>query len=105
VVTGPTSENEFIEITFDKPIEKLDYLVARAATAGSKTLILEGTGPGATTRRFTLTVPGDDAIHMLKAPLPSNDRGFTKVRAYPGKSGGFTLKDLQICRQPEDLLK
>ena len=105
VVTGPTSDNEFIEITFDKPLEKLDYLVARTATAGSKTLILEGMGPGATTRRFTLTVPGDDATHMLKTPLPSTSGGFSKVRVYPGKSDGFTFKDLQICRQPEDLLK
>ena len=105
VVTGPTNENEFIEITFDKPIEKLDYLVARAVTAGSKTLILEGMGPGTTTRRFKLNVPGDDAIHVLKTPLPSNGPGFSKVRVYPGKSDGFTLKDLQICRQPEDLLK
>ncbi len=105
VVTGPTNENEFIEITFDKPIEKLDYLVARAVTAGSKTLILEGMGPGTTTRRFKLNVPGDDAIHVLKTPLPSNGPGFSKVRVYPGKSDGFTLKDLQICRQPEDILK
>ena len=105
VVTGPTNENEFIEIAFDKPIEKLDYLVARAVTAGSKTLILEGIGPGAATRRFTLNVPGDDALHMLKTPLPSNGGGFSKIRVYPGKSDGFTLKDLQICRQPEDLLK
>ena len=105
VVTGATSENEFIEITFDKPVDKLDYLVARAVTAGSKSLILEGMGPGATTRRFTLNVPGDDATHMLKAPLPSTGPGFSKVRIYPGKSDGFTLKDLQICRQPEDLLK
>ena len=105
VVTGPTNENEFIEITFDKPIEKLDYLVARAVTAGSKTLILEGMGPGTTTRRFKLNVPGDDAIHVLKTPLPSNGPGFSKVRVYPGKSDGFTLKDLQICRLPEDILK
>ena len=105
VVTGPTNENEFIEITFDKPIEKLDYLVARAVTAGSKTLILEGTGPGIATRRFTMNVPGDDATHIVKSPLPSSGRGFSKVRVYPGKSDGFSLKDLQICRQPEDLLK
>jgi hypothetical protein len=105
VVTGPTSDNEFIEITFDRPLEKLDYLVARAVTAGSKTLILEGMGPGATTRRFTLNVPGDDATHMLKTPLPSNGPGFSKVRIYPGKSDGFAVKDLQVCRQPEDLLK
>ena len=105
VVTGPTNENEFIEITFDKPIEKLDYLVARAVTVGSKTLILEGTGPGIATRRFTMNVPGDDATHIVKSPLPSSGRGFSKVRVYPGKSDGFSLKDLQICRQPEDLLK
>ena len=105
VVTGPTNENEFIEITFDKPLEKLDYLVARAVTNGSKNLILEGMGPGTTTRRFTLNVPGDDAAHILKTPLPSNGGGFSRVRVYPGKSDAFTLKDLQICRQPEDLLK
>jgi alginate O-acetyltransferase complex protein AlgJ len=105
VVTGPTKENEFIEIAFDKPIEKLDYLAARVVTAGSKNLILEGMGSGTATRRFTMNVPGDDAIHMLKTPLPSNGGGFSKVRIYPGKSDGFTLKDLQICRQPEDLLK
>ena len=105
VVTGRTSEGEFIEITFDKPLEKLDYLVAHAVTTGSKTLILEGLGTGTATRRFTLDVPGDDAAHTLKTPLPSNGRGFSKVRIYPGKSDGFTLKDLQICRQPEDLLK
>lgn len=105
LVTGPTSENEFVEITFDKPIEQLDYLVARAVTTGSKTLILEGAGQGVATRRFTMNVPGDDAAHNVKSPLPSNGRGFTKVRIYPGKSDGFSLKDLQVCRQPEDILK
>ena len=105
VLTGPTNEGEFIEITFDKPIEQLDYLVARAVTTGSKTLVLEGTGSGITTRRFTMNVPGDDVAHIIKTPLPSNGRGFSKVRVYPGKSDGFTLKDLQICRQPEDILK
>jgi len=105
VLTGPTNEKEYIEIAFNKPIEKLDYLVTRAVTIGSKILIVEGMGPGTATRRFTLNVPGDDATHILKTPLPSNGGGFTKVRVYPGKSDGFALKDLQVCRQPEDLLK
>jgi hypothetical protein len=105
LITGPTNDNEFVEITFDKPIEQLDYLVARAVTAGSKTLILEGTGQGVATRRFTMNVPGDEAAHNVKSPLPSNGRGFTKVRVYPGKSDSFALKDLQVCRQPEDILK
>ncbi|MBC7490651.1 MAG: hypothetical protein H7240_12465 [Glaciimonas sp.] len=105
LVTGPTNDNEFVEIMFDKPLEQLDYLVARAVTAGSKTLILEGTGQGIATRRFTMNVPDDDAAHNVKSPLPSNGRGFTKVRVYPGKSDSFAIKDVQVCRQPEDILK
>ena len=105
VTTGPTSDNEFIELAFDKPIEKLDYLMASVITAGSKTLIMEGSGIGVTTRRFTLNVAGDDIAHALKTPLPSNGNGFTKVRIYPGKTQSFALQNLQICRQPEDLLK
>lgn len=105
VATGPTNDNEFIEISFDKPIVNLDYLVARVTTADSKTMILEGSGPGVATRRFTLTVAGDDAAHAIKTPLPSNGSGFTKVRIFPGKSNSFALQGLQVCRQPEDLLR
>jgi alginate O-acetyltransferase complex protein AlgJ len=105
VTTGPTNDNEFIELAFDKPIEKLDYLMASVTTAGSKTMVLEGSGPGVTTRRFTLNVAGDDIAHALKTPLPSSGSGFTKVRIYPGKAQSFALQRLQICRQPEDLLK
>lgn len=103
-VTGPTSDNEFIEISFDKPIQKLDYLAAKVTAAGSKTLAFEGSGPGEETRRFTLNIAGDDAAHALKTPLPANGRGFTKLRIYPGKSQSFSLQGLKICRQPEDLL-
>lgn len=105
LLTGPTNDNDFIEIGFDKLIEKLDYLAARATIAGSKTITLEASGPNVATRRFSLNVPGDDSAHALKIPLPSNGSGFTKVRIYPGKSTGFALQGLQVCRQPDDLLK
>jgi alginate O-acetyltransferase complex protein AlgJ len=105
LATGPTSDSDFAEIGFDKPIERLDYLAARVTAAGSKTMTLEASGPGGATRKFTLNVPGDDGAHALKTPLPSNAGGFTKVRIYPGKSNGFALQGLQVCRQPEDLLK
>lgn len=103
--TGPTNEGDFVEISFDKPLEKLDYLVARATSVGSKILTLEGSGPGAATRRLALAVPGDDVAHALKTPLPSSGNGFTKVRIFPGKSNSFSLQDLQVCRQPESILK
>lgn len=105
LATGPTNDSDFAEIAFDKPIEKLDYLAARVTAAGSKSVILEASGPGVAARRFTLNVPGDDAAHVLKAPLPSNANGYTKVRIYPGKTNAFALQGLQVCRQPEDLLK
>ena len=105
VTTGPTNDNEFIELAFDKPIEKLDYLMASVTTAGSKTMILEGSGPGVTARRFTINVAGDEAAHALKTPLPSSGNGFTKLRIYPGKTQSFALQRLKVCRQPEDLLK
>jgi len=104
IVTGATSDNEFIEFSFDKPIQKLDYLAARVTVAGSKTLTLEASGAGEASRRFTLNYPGDDAPHALKAPLPTNGRGFTKLRMYPGKSQSFAIQGLKVCRQPEDLL-
>jgi alginate O-acetyltransferase complex protein AlgJ len=104
VLAGPTNDNEFIEFEFDKPIGKLDYLKATVTAAGSKTMILEGSGPGVAMRRFTLNVAGDNAAHALKAPLPSSGGGFTTMRIYLGKNKSFTLHGLQICRQPEDLL-
>lgn len=102
--TGPTNEGDFIEINFDHPIEKLDYLWARAMAAGSKSLTLEASGPGVAPRRFTLPVAGDESAHVLKTPLPSTGKGFSKVRIYPGKSHSFSLHGVQVCRQPQDLL-
>ncbi len=102
---GPANDADFVEIAFDKPMDKLDYLVARTITSGSKAMTLEASASGVAARRFTLTMPGDDVAHALKSPLPSSGAGFTKVRIFPGKSDNFTLQGVQVCRQPEDLLK
>jgi alginate O-acetyltransferase complex protein AlgJ len=103
--TGDTTESDFIEINFNKPTEILDYLAARITMVGSKKITLEASGPGAETRRFTVNVPGDDAPHVFKTPLPAKGKGFSKIRIYPGKNNSFALQNLQICRQPEELLK
>lgn len=103
--TEATAEADFIELSFDKPLEKLDYLSARVTSAGSKTVSVEGSGPGVATRRFAMQVAGDEAAHNFKAALPSNGKGYTKLRIFPGKSRSFAMKELQVCRQPDDLLK
>jgi len=104
VSAGKTTDRDFIELRFNKPVEKLDYLVANAATNGSKKLVLEASGDGVETRWIDVPVPGNGAEHVFKAPLPSDGKGYTKLRIYPGKSSAFTFKGLQVCRQPEDLL-
>jgi hypothetical protein len=68
-------------------------------------MVLEASGAGIETRWFDVPVPGDGAEHVLKTPLPSGGKGFTKLRIFPGKSSAFVFKGLQVCRQPEDLLK
>ncbi len=105
VMTGKTTDQDFIELSFNKPIEKLDYIVASVATSGSKKMVFEASGAGAETRWIDVPVPGNGAEHVLTAPLPSDGKGFTKLRIYPGKSSAFVFKGLQVCRQPEDLLK
>lgn len=105
VVAEKTVAGDFIELSFDKPTEKLDYLVATVATSGSKKLMMEASGVGSEIRRFEVPVPGDGAKHPLKMPLPSSGKGYTTLRIFPGKSSGFTFAGLQMCRHPADLLE
>jgi hypothetical protein len=105
IETGNTTDKDFIELSFNKPIEQLDYLVAKITANGSKKIILEASGAGTETRWFNVQVPGDGSDYLLKTPLPSHGNHFTKLRIFPGKNSSFTLKDFQVCRQMEDLLK
>lgn len=105
LAVGSTSESDFVELVFDKPLEKLDYISARATSIGSKAITLETSAAGVALRRFAVPMPGDDAAHALKTPLPSTGAGYTSVRVYPGKSNGFALQAVQVCRLPEELLR
>lgn len=101
----PSTAQDFVEINFDKPIERLSYLSAKMQVAGSKTITIEASGNGAAARKFTLPVAGDDAEHNLRTALLSKGKGFTKIRLFPGTATSFSLKDVQMCAQPEDLLR
>lgn len=104
VAARVTSEADFIEVNFNDAMGKMDYLTARISSPGTKTVILEASGSDVPTRRFTADVATDAAEHVFKYSLPSNGKGYTKVRIYPGKTSGFSLRELQVCRQPDDLL-
>jgi alginate O-acetyltransferase complex protein AlgJ len=105
VTAGKTTSQDFIELSFDKPVEKLDYLVASVSTTGSRKMVLEASGAGEETRWIDVPVAGDGVEHLLKVPLPSHGKGFTKLRIFPGRSSAFTFNGLKVCRQPADLLQ
>lgn len=104
-VLGETSDQDFIELSFDKTFQNLDYLVASIATEGSRSLLFEASGKDELPLRFRVPVAGDGKPHLLKTPLISKKTGYSKLRIFPGKSFAFVLKDLQVCSQPEGLLK
>jgi alginate O-acetyltransferase complex protein AlgJ len=101
---APSKDGDAIEIEFDQPLDKLDYLSAQLVSNGSKQLTLEASG--ASVRKFSYPIADDNAAHLFKLPLtPANGPGFTKVKLLPGKSRGFSIKDVRVCRLPESLLK
>ena len=103
--SGATGDADFIDITFDKPMGKLDYLSMQLLAVGSKMVTLEASGPGVATRKLSVAVAGDDGAHAFKSPLPSAGAGYTRVKLLPGKASKVAVTALQVCRQPEDLLK
>lgn len=106
IQAATTEEADFVQIAFERPVERLEYLAAQLATAGSKQVVLEAGGPGTPDRRITLPVAGDGAEHVLKTPLVAPaGKGYNRLRLYPGKTSGFKLAGLRLCRQADDLLQ
>ena len=105
IVATSTLNTDFIEIQFNKAIGRLDYITARISTPDSKSITLEAIDSDAKMLQFKIDVAGDRAEHAFRLPLPINNKGYTKVRIFPGKTSGFSFQDLQVCKQPEDLLK
>jgi alginate O-acetyltransferase complex protein AlgJ len=99
--SGP---NDFVQINFSRSSDKLDYLSANVRTTGSGNLMLEASGNGAT-RRFNAAVADDGKTHVFKFPLTGGGPGFNKVRIFPGKTKGFSMDALTVCRQSFDPTK
>jgi alginate O-acetyltransferase complex protein AlgJ len=105
IVTGPTTESDFVELTVDRPVERLDFLWASIVASGSRQIAIEASGPSLPAKRMTVTMAGDDAPHALKVPVAPGAAGYTRIRVYPGKTDKFSLAQAKLCRLPEELLK
>jgi alginate O-acetyltransferase complex protein AlgJ len=105
ITTGPTSESDFVELTVDRPMERLDYLWANLVASGSKQVTIEVSGPSLPAKRMTVAVAGDDTPHAFKLPVAATGAGVNKIRLYPGKTNKFALSQSKLCRLPDELLK
>jgi alginate O-acetyltransferase complex protein AlgJ len=101
----PGTASDFVELSFDQPLDRLHYVSARLMAGGSKTLTIEASGAGAASRKLSIPIAGDDAEHNFRTALLAKGKGFTKFRLYPGATSRFSLKDVQVCAQPADLLR
>ena len=99
----PTKETDFSEITFDKPIDVQRYFSAKLAVDGSKQITVEAYDKNLLLRKFTIDTVGDNLYHVLKTPLSLNSRPVNRLKIYPGIANAFSVKDIKICRYPDNL--
>jgi len=99
-----TQEGDFIEITFDQPIDANSYLMSRFTTTGSKRMTFEVSGPGLPAQRLAVEVAGDENSHILKTPVSVNGKGVDRIKVFPGRTTAFGLDDLEVCHYPDKLL-
>lgn len=100
-----TTEADFVELSFDKPVDHLSYLSALMTTDGSKQISIESHGLGGLVNKFTVDTAGDELAHVLKTPLGLRGNGVNRIKIYPGNTKSFALTKVEVCRYPEDLLK
>lgn len=102
-----TKDGDFVEMQFDAPLERLDYLVATISNKDAIDHVFEAFGDQLASRKFVVPVADDGGAHRIKLPLPpaaSGTKGFTKARIFPGAGAGFSVKDVRICRHSGALL-
>ncbi len=100
-----TTDADFVEISFDKPVDQLSYLSARIVTDGSKQISIESYGAGALLKKLTADTAGDELAHTLRTPLDVRGKAVNRIKIYPGITKTFALTNVEVCRYPEDWLK
>lgn len=106
VHTAASLASDYVELQFDKPLQRTDYLSGKLVVDGSKVLTLEAFSKTGRTRKSTIPVAGDDLAHVLRTALLGAEAsdGITQVRIFPGTARSFSLQEIQVCQQPADLL-
>lgn len=103
VNASSTAGGDFAEITLAKTSTYMEYLSAKLKTNGSKLMTLEMSGGGNATRQIQIETAGDEAEHTFTMPLWGAGKGYTKVKFIPGDTKGFSIKSLEMCKQPDSL--
>lgn len=104
IAPGNSQEDSYVELLFDKPLDRLDYLWADFAMKGSGRVRFEAVGGGGKVRRWSANVPEEGQAIALKSHAPEAIRGYQKIRLYPGEGSAFRLGKPKLCRHSPSLL-
>lgn len=96
-----TGDQDFVELEFDRPLSKFEYLNFRIGASDSRTMVLDAVTDIKSTKRFEFSAQGSDSTHPVKMPLPVDKGSVTRVRIVPGKTNGFSFEKPVICKLPQ----
>lgn len=99
-----TSDQDFVELEFDRPLDRFEYLSFRMGANSSHTMTLDAVTDVKSSKRFEFSAQGNDSPHQVRMPLPVDKGSVTRVRIVPGKTTSFSLAKPEVCRLPEKLL-
>ena len=96
-----TERGDFVELEFDPPLSRFDYLGIDVRANGAHVLSIEAMNDSKPLRRWDVAMVGDDGKHSVKIPLPQDLSPVSRIRVAPGKTSGFSMAGPVVCTMPE----
>ncbi|HRK39437.1 MAG TPA: hypothetical protein PK347_13710 [Burkholderiaceae bacterium] len=99
-----TNSQGVAEVSFEKPLSKLEYIQADVINPNARELTFDASGQATAPRKWTVATQGTTLPYTIKLPLIAKSKGFSKLKLTSNDKDKFQLVQLRVCRQPDDIL-
>ena len=100
-----TGNADYLSIQFSQAVSAQEFLQASIQGKGLRYLNLEAWKGTEVVRKWSSSMNGDGAPHLLKLALPNSGKTYTSLKIWPGEVEDFAINELRLCRQPPLSLK